>query len=88
MSTAAAIAFGQQAVRNYLELEAGQVGAYINRQALRVPAGQGRACTGPGYVVIRHRGIPLGLALYRPAPADGGMVESLFPKGWSPSIPA
>jgi NOL1/NOP2/sun family putative RNA methylase len=84
LSTAAAIAFGQQAARNYLELEAEQVGAYINRQEIQVTAGQSRACTGLGYVVIRHRGIPLGLALYWPAPTGGGVVESLFPKGWSP----
>jgi len=54
-----------------LKLNAEYVWTYINRQELRVTVRQSQACTG--------------LALYRPSPAGGALVESMYPKGCSPS---
>ncbi|MCB9079389.1 MAG: methyltransferase domain-containing protein [Anaerolineaceae bacterium] len=85
LSTAAAQLFGGQAVRNYLELDDQQAALYLARQDFDVPAAQSRFCTGPGYVLVQYRGFTLGVAVYYPHhEGTGGVVQSLFPKGWSP----
>ncbi|MCB0167428.1 MAG: RNA methyltransferase, partial [Anaerolineae bacterium] len=85
LSTAAAQLFGGQATRNYLELDDQQAALYLARQEFNVPAAQSRFCTGPGYVLMRYRGFTLGVAVYYPHQEEaGGIVQSLFPKGWSP----
>jgi NOL1/NOP2/fmu family ribosome biogenesis protein len=85
LSTAAALHLGAKATHNYLEVDRQQVEAYVNRRVFWVSAEQARLCTGPGYVLIRHRGFTLGVAFFKPDEMDsGGEVGSLFPKGWSP----
>jgi NOL1/NOP2/fmu family ribosome biogenesis protein len=86
LSTAAALHVGVRASRNFLEVDRPQLEAYVNRQVFAVSAEQARHCTGPGYVLVRHRGFTLGVAFFEPGdPGRGGEVGSLFPKGWSPA---
>ena len=85
LSTAAAQLLGRQAIRNYVEVDDRQAGLYLARQDFDVPAAQSQFCTGPGYVLVRYRGFGLGVAIYYPhQEGTGGLVQSLFPKGWSP----
>ena len=85
LSTAAALHLGTGATRNYLEVDRPQLEAYVNRQVFEVSGEQARHCTGPGYVLVRHRGFTLGVAFFEPDGTGGGEVGSLFPKGWSPA---
>jgi 16S rRNA C967 or C1407 C5-methylase (RsmB/RsmF family) len=86
LSTAAALHIGAGATRNFLEVDRPQLEAYVNRQVFAVSSAQTRYCTGPGYVLVRHRGFTVGVAFFEPhQPGRGGEVGSLFPKGWSPA---
>lgn len=85
LSTAAAMLLGRAATKNYINLTPQQVQAYVNRQDFSVSTRQSTYCTGIGYVLVRYRGFVLGVALYRPANSGGGVVQSMFPKGWSPN---
>jgi NOL1/NOP2/sun family putative RNA methylase len=83
LTTAAARVFGARAARNTIELDAGQVQAYLRRQDIPLHPNQARSCTGIGYVIVRHRGIALGMALYLPdGQGKGERAKSLFPKAW------
>lgn len=85
LSTAAAQLLGRQATRNYVEVDDRQAALYLARQDFDVPAAQSQFCTGPGYVLVRYQGFGLGVAVYYPDPqGTGAVVQSLFPKGWSP----
>lgn len=85
LSTAAAQVFGSAASHNYIDTDQAQIEAYVNRQSFPVSARQTQTCTGVGYVLVRHQGFTLGVGLYRPDQAGGGVVESMYPKGWSPT---
>lgn len=85
LSTAAAQAFGAVATRNLIDADRSQTEAYVNRQTFSLSTAQGQTCTGPGYVLVRHRGFTLGVGLYRPGGDGEGLVESMYPKGWSPT---
>lgn len=86
LSTAAAMLFGSRATRNYLDLDQQQIRAYTTRQNFYVSAAQSHHCTEMGYVLVRHQGFVLGVALYQPdASGRGGLIRSMFPKGWSPA---
>lgn len=80
LTTAAAMLLGSEAKQNFIELDEKQRDAYLDRQEVTVSAGQARACTGPGYVLVRYQGFTLGVGVYRP---DSGLLESMFPKGWA-----
>ena len=84
LSTAAAQLIGQMATKNYLDMDKSQMTAYLTRQDFELPSPPDHL-TGPGYVLVRYQGFGLGLATYYPHQAGtGGIVHSLFPKGWSP----
>ena len=85
LSTAGSLAFGAWATRNFIDLAWDQVQAYLDRQDFRVSVDQGRHCTGLGYVLAKYRGYVLGVALFQPDTSGGGLVSSMFPKGWSPN---
>ncbi len=86
LSTAAAMLFGSKATRNYLDLDQQQIRAYTTRQDFYVSAAQSHHCTQMGYILVRHQGFVLGVALYQPdASGRGGLIRSMFPKGWSPA---
>ena len=86
LSTAASMLLGPNATRNLIELDLRQTHAYLNRQTIGVSAEQARHCTGKGYVLLKHRGFVLGVGVFWPDEDNqGGTVESMFPKGWSPN---
>lgn len=83
LTTGAALAFGREATRNAVELGSEEIRAYLARSDQELPAGRTETCTGPGYVLVRHRGSALGVGWLRPA-AGGrpASLRSLFPKRW------
>jgi NOL1/NOP2/fmu family ribosome biogenesis protein len=84
LTTAAAMVFGQKAIRNTIELDEEQIRAYIRRQDINLRADQVRTCTGIGYVLVRHEGVEFGLGLYLPGEREkGDRMKSLFPKAWA-----
>lgn len=82
LTTAAALAFGHAATRNVISVSGAQAEMFFARTAITVTPDQAAACTGAGYVLLRHDGTTLGVGLYTPSP-EGGRVESLFPKAWA-----
>ena len=80
LTTPGAQILGPHAVRNVLDLDAGQLTPYLARMDVELEPGQDRECSGDGFVIVRHRGHVLGLAFYR---AVAGFLESLVPKRWS-----
>jgi len=85
LSTAAALLLNNFITRNFIELTAGQAEDYHHRREVRLTAEQSRACTGLGYVLVRYQGAALGIGFFHPADNGGGILNSLFPKGWSPA---
>lgn len=88
LTTGAAMAFGREATRNLVELEEAELRAYLARRDQQVPEGRVVEGSGPGYVLVRHRGVCFGVGWLRPG-AVGGVVSlrSLFPKRWAVSAP-
>ena len=76
--------FGGKATRNTVELDTEQIQAYVQREEIRLRKDQIRSCTGIGYVLVRHRDVEFGVALYLPDDHGGsGRMKSLFPKAWA-----
>jgi 16S rRNA C967 or C1407 C5-methylase (RsmB/RsmF family)/NOL1/NOP2/fmu family ribosome biogenesis protein len=76
-TTALALTIGAYATDNALDVTGQEARAFLDREPMRIEPDRGGVT--PGYVIIRHRGIPLGVArLYR-----GGAMESLYPGRWS-----
>ena len=82
LTSAAAMAFGQSATRNVLDLEPAQAADFLGRRDVVVTAVQTQQAIQSGYVLLRYRGYVLGVGLYR---QTEGTIESHFPKGWSRS---
>jgi NOL1/NOP2/fmu family ribosome biogenesis protein len=81
LTTAAAMVFGGNAGQNGIDLDAEQIQAYVRRQDVPLRPDQTHSCTGIGYVLVRHRGVEFGVALYLPdRDGEGDRVKSLFPK--------
>lgn len=80
LSTAAAMFLGRHAARNFMEVTAVQLTAYLARQPVTAVAEQTTHCPGTGFIIIRYQGVDMGMALYR---RETGEVESLYPKGWA-----
>ena len=80
MTTAAALQFGHLASKNVVDLASEQVQAFVGRQTFDVGAEQLGNVTGVGYVILRYKSYVVGVGVYR---EHLGIVESLFPKGWS-----
>ncbi len=76
-TTALALSLGAAATDNVLDVPAQEARAFLDREPRRIEPE--RSGISPGYVIIRHRGVPLGVArLYQ-----GGALESLYPGRWS-----
>ncbi|MEM7233303.1 MAG: RsmB/NOP family class I SAM-dependent RNA methyltransferase [Planctomycetota bacterium] len=83
LSTGAALAVGHLASRNFVELDATQLIAYVERKKFPLSADATSSMRGRGYAVVRRRGKTIGLGFYRPNESGGGgELESYFPKGW------
>ena len=76
-TTAAALAFGRDSRGAVVDLCEADLAMYRQRQTVRLSGGRPQPAPG-GYVVVRHRGHPVGLGRL-----CGGRVESLYPKAWS-----
>jgi NOL1/NOP2/fmu family ribosome biogenesis protein len=84
LTTAAAMLFGAKATRNVIDLDEEQIRAYVQRQDINLRADQVGSCTGIGYVLVRHKGVEFGVALYLPdEQGKGDRAKSLFPKAWA-----
>jgi NOL1/NOP2/sun family putative RNA methylase len=84
LTTAAAMLFGTRAVRNTVDLDEGQMQAYVQRRDILLRGDQVGSCTGIGYVLVRYQGLPFGIALYLPDEQDkGDRLKSMFPKAWA-----
>lgn len=80
LTTAGALLFGRQASRNLVDLDPEQMLAFYGRGEFPVSNTQLVANSGSGYLLVRFRGFPLGIGIYRQAK---GTLESTFPKGWA-----
>jgi len=84
LTTAAAIAFGTYAEKNIVPLNRQQIEAFLSRQRINLSAANASLCYDKGYVLIQYQGFILGVGFYRPdKEGAGGVIESLFPKGWA-----
>ena len=79
LSTQAALAMGSLATRNVIELSREEVDVYLARGSLPVSTDRAAACSGPGYVIVRHLGFALGMGTLRHGP-HRWVLDSLFPK--------
>lgn len=84
LTTAGAMMVGAHAERNAVELDSAQLEAYVTRQDVQLSVGQCAPVEGYGYVLVRHQGATLGVGLFQPD-ETGGVVKSMYPKGWMPS---
>jgi hypothetical protein len=81
LTTAASIQFGPLAKRNLVDLDRGELDGFLARRRFRLRPEEAAKCTGPGYVIARHRGFVTGLG--RARAEDGGLlVEGMVPRSW------
>lgn len=85
-TTAAALLFGRQATRNVLEASAGDAADYLARRSFRPAPGRLIDCDRQGYVLVRRKGYPLGVALLRHTAEGGPVLDSQYPLAWSRSF--
>lgn len=83
-TTALAMALGDRARRNRVSLGAAAAEAFRHRHTLPGSAVEAGEVTGPGHVLVAHRGYTLGVGRWT---ADG-RLESQFPKAWARNLPA
>lgn len=77
-TTAAVLALGRASRGARVHLDSPDLQRFFVRQDVRLAPGQGLA--GQGYVMVWHRGHPVGLGRLR-----GNALESLYPRAWSPA---
>lgn len=81
LKTGAAIRWGHKATRNLVALTAAQAHSYGKRETFDIEMNQLDAHTTPGYVLLRHQDMYLGLGFLRNT-STGLKIESLLPKHW------
>jgi hypothetical protein len=94
-STALALMVGAHARARVVEVTAAQRDAYQRRQPIQPTADQLAACQNrdhvsggggdaaapaKGFVILRYRGVPLGVGFLRPGPPAA--IESQYPRAW------
>lgn len=79
LSTAAALLFGRHATANVVDLDGARLDGFLRRERVTPAPGQATGCSGTGYVIVTHRGHPVGTGVLD---ADAGRLESLYPKRW------
>jgi hypothetical protein len=81
LTTAASIHFGPLAQRNLLDLDRGELADFLVRRRFRPRPEEAARCSGPGYVIVRHRGFVAGLG--HAWIEDGELfVEGMVPRSW------
>jgi NOL1/NOP2/fmu family ribosome biogenesis protein len=82
LTTAAAIAFGAAARRNVLDLDDAEVDDFVARREFPLRSEEASKCTGPGWVLARHRGMTVGLGRAKASEA-GLVVVGMVPRSWA-----
>lgn len=81
-TTAAAQLLGPLATRNVVALDRlGEARAFLAREELTLAPAQLALVTSPGWVLLSHRGHPLGVGRLRPG--EPPVLVSQYPKAWS-----
>ena len=80
MTTQAAMLLGRFATRNVVSLTPEQRSRYHRREVIELEPEQRKQIEGRGYVLLNFEEFTLGMGFYR----GNGVVESLFPRAWSP----
>ena len=83
LTTQAAMAFGHHATRNVVTLDEAGADRYLRRDDVTLEAGELVDGDGDGYVLLRCRGLTLGVGFLRVGESGTGRIRSLFPKAWS-----
>lgn len=81
LSTQVALALGDRATRNFIELHRDEVDLYHSRQTIAVTPQRLQNCDETGHVIVRHQGFSLGIGNLRQERSNC-LVDSLFPKKW------
>ena len=76
-TTAAVLALGRASQGPRVNLDPPDLHRFRARQDVRLAPGRG--LVGQGYVMVWHRGHPVGLGRLR-----GNALESLYPRAWRP----
>lgn len=82
LTTAAARLLGPWIRHNAIEADRLQADAYLRRRVFALDPAQTGEVSGPGFLLVRHADIALGLGFARRREAGGFEVESLSPKMW------
>ncbi len=82
LTSGAAIAFGAAARRNAVDLDGAEVEDFVARRELLLRPEETAKCTGPGWVLARHRGVVVGLGRAKAGEA-GLTVEGMVPRSWT-----
>lgn len=78
LTTEGCMLWGPHAVRNVVELDRTQIDSFLQRRTIVLAGNQLDDVSGRGFVIARHRGIAIGIGLYR---EEGrAEVESLYPR--------
>lgn len=81
MKTGAAMKWGEAATKNQIELTLDQAYQYGNGETLKLNADVLASSTTPGYVLIKHQDMHLGLGFLK-IEARIASIDSLLPKQW------
>ena len=77
LTAVAAVQFGGLATRNVVEVDAVETARLMRREPVEFPPGDPRRdLPWKAHVIVRHRGVPIGIALWR-----GEGLDSSVPKG-------
>lgn len=82
LTTGAAVRFGAAARRNLVDLDGDEIEDFLARREVLLRPEEAAKCSGPGWVLARHRGLVLGLG--RAQGRDGGLVlVGMVPRSWA-----
>lgn len=82
LTTAATVRFGAGATCNTVDLKPREVEDFIDRRELPLRPEEEAKCTGPGYVIGRHRGMILGLG--HAQDGEGSLIVlGMVPRSWN-----
>ena len=82
LSTPAAMLLGASATRNFIEVDTARLDDYRARRPAPLTTVAIAACDGPGHVLVRHRGMAIGIGQLS-FTGTTPMLASLYPKDWS-----
>lgn len=81
LTTLAAVKFGHLATRNVFDAQGDEPARLLHRHEIRVDDARAASMTGHGYVLLRHRGLPIGLGFFHPED-DGDWLRGMLPRSW------